>query len=115
MKIDFLSRTIVVTEKTLKKASNPHTIEFEELYRLMRELPDFAIRVKHNRSVDNRNRGLTYEYMGRYIAAHAPERMDEFNHVRVLSGNPVTSKWFRETFPDHDTTVYLCARLDSAA
>ena len=114
MKIDFLSRTIVVSAKTMKKASNFRTREYEELRQIMRELPDFTIRAKHSHTTLNRNRGMTYEYMERYIASCAPERMDEFILIRTNIGFPATSKWFREIFPEHRNEVDLCTTLEKA-
>lgn len=115
MKIDFLSRSIEVTAKEMRHASTPFTREYEELIRLMRELPAFKVTVKHSRPSANANRGLTYERMERHIARYAPEKLEEFTILRTASGYPMTAKWFRTIFPDANVMVDFCTTLEKAA
>lgn len=115
MKINFLSRSIELTAKEMREASKPYTREYSDLIRLMRELPDYEITVKHRYCATSANRGLTYEYMERYIAEHAPERMNEFTFIRTTSGYPTTTKWFRIVFQDEMMMVGLCTAFGAAA
>ena len=115
MKVNFLSRSIELTASEMHKASNPGTHEYSTLLRLMGELPGFEISVKRRVSQACVNRGLTYEYMERYIAQHAPERMDDFLLVRKDCGYPTTTKWFRNEFQGEEAMVDLCTSFNTAA
>ena len=115
MKVNFLSRSIELTASEMHKASNPGTHEYSTLLRLMNELADFKIIIKRRVSQACVNRGLTYEYMERYIGEHAPERMDDFLLVRKACGYPTTTKWFRNEFQGEDAMVDLCTTFSTAA
>ena len=50
-------------------------------------------------------RGLTYEYMERYIATHNVDMMKVFDELRLISEchsvrYPTIKNWFLETFPE---------------
>ena len=115
MKINFQSRTIELTAKYMRQASKPYSREYEELIRIMRDLPDFKVTVKRSYRMTNANYGLTYGYMEHYIAQHAPEKMDEFTMLRAACGYPVVAKWFRAMFQDANAMVGFCTTLDTAA
>ena len=101
MKANFEKCTIELSAKEMKQASIPHTPEYQELLRVMRDLPGFSITVKHPRITHNANRGLTLKYMMEYITQNAPEKLEEFKTVCKYGGYPTTRKWFRNTFPAH--------------
>lgn len=114
MKVNFFERTIELGAKEMKLASLPHTREYQELLSVMRDLPNFSITVKQPRITHNANRGLTYDFMERYIAEKASEKLDDFHVVRTLGGYPMTSKWFRNEFPEqrkelHTESSYFLA------
>jgi hypothetical protein len=81
----------------------------------MGELPGFEISVKRRHFTASANRGLTYDYMERYIAQHDPERMDDFLLIRKACGYPTTTKWFRNEFQGEDAMVDLCTTFSTAA
>lgn len=115
MKVNFLSRSIELSASELRKASDPGSHEYSELLRLMSDLPSFEVTVKRSVRHVCANRGLTYEYMERYIAEHAPERMGDFLLVRKACGYPTTTKWFRNEFQGEDAMVDLCTTFSTAA
>ena len=115
MKVKFEQRTIELTAKEMKQASKPHTREYMELISVMRELPHFEIRVNRPHITYNANRGLTYAAMQKYISLNAPERLEEFCHVMKLGDYPVTTKWFREMFPEYNSQEVVCVSFDPAA
>ena len=72
MKVNFLARTIELTAEEMRRASAPNSGKYHELLKIMRDLPDFTIEVKHRRTfIKNSNLGLTYEYMEQYINQNA--------------------------------------------
>lgn len=83
MKIDFGSKRIVVSNAEMKRAQIFGSRDYEALVRVMKELPNFQITVHRVvRSHTNPCTYLTYEMMEHYIAAHAPEMMEEFMIIR---------------------------------
>ena len=115
MKVNFEERTIELTAKEMKQASKPYTREYKELLGVMRDLPHFEIRVNHPHITRNANRGLTYDYMKQYIMQNAPEKLDEFEAVRMMGGYPMTTKWFRAMFPEYYNQKDIYANFDLAA
>ena len=115
MKIEFVSKRIVLTAKEMKLASRPNTREYEQLIRIMRDLPEFMVTVKQPHVIYNANRGLSYASMEQYIAQHAPERMEAFWSVRSQFGYPAASKWFRDEFAEYSGAVDFCSTLNEAA
>ncbi len=81
------SRTIEVTKSFDKAASRFGTREYEALQQVRKDYPDFAIVVKTVRTKSDRFKGLTYDFMEKYIASHddADERLATFNDLRAKS------------------------------
>lgn len=116
MKVNFLARTIELTAEEMRRASTPNSGKYHELLKIMRDLPDFTIAVKHHRTfIKNANQGLTYEYMEQHINQNAPEKLGEFYDNRTLLGYSKTAKWFRNTFMEDQDTVHFCTNLELAA
>ena len=115
MKVNFDHRTIVLTKKEMKQASIPYTQEYQMLLGLMRDLPDFTVKINHTLCRSNANRGLSYEAMSQRIAQEAPELMDESVAVRSVAGYPAASQWFRKHFAINKQMVDLCSNLGLAA
>lgn len=116
MKVNFLARTIELTAEEMRRASAPNSGKYHELLKIMRDLPDFTIEVKHRRTfIKNSNLGLTYEYMEQYINQNAPEKLGEFHDSRTLFGYSKTAKWFRNTFPMDCVMVHFCTNQEPAA
>ena len=116
MKVNFLARTIELTAEEMRRASAPNSGKYHELLKIMRDLPDFTIEVKHRRTfIKNSNLGLTYEYMEQYINQNAPEKLGEFHASRTLFGYSKTAKWFRNTFPMDYGMVHFCTNQEPAA
>ena len=47
MKVNFTTRSIILSAKEMKNASKPNTIEYKELLSVMKDLPDFVVEVNH--------------------------------------------------------------------
>ena len=115
MKVNFLVRAIELTAEEMRQASKPNSREYTELLRIMRDLPDFQITVKHRCITNNANRGLTYDYMEQHIACHAPEKMEEFYLLKTIDGYPKVTKWFRNRFPEACSVVHFRTNPELAA
>lgn len=107
MKIDFETETIIMNAAFAKAASHVGTKEFRQLQEIHRDYPTFRITTRTIKRNSNKEsyRGLTYEYMERYIATHDADMMKVFDEMRLISEchsvrYPTIKKWFLETFPE---------------
>ena len=88
LRINRTNRTIEVTKAFDKAASRFGTREYEALQQVRKDYPDFAIVVKTVRTKADHFKGLTYDFMEKYIASHdddAKSRMKAFNDLRATS------------------------------
>ena len=87
VRINRNSRTIEVTKSFDKAASRFGTDEYQAMQQVRKDYPDFAIVVETVRTKADHFKGLTYDFMEKYIASHdnADERMAEFNDLRAKS------------------------------
>lgn len=116
MNVNFITRTIELSTKEMRRASVPYSPEYTSLLQIMRDLPAFSIEIKSpHRYSNNANRGLTYERMEQHITHNKPELLDEFNNLRKIYGYSRAAKWFRNRFPDACNMVHFCSRHDLAA
>ncbi len=97
-----------------KECSNPSSSAYAELQSVRRDYPDFKVERKTIKRCPHKKtyKGLTYEYMERYIIAHeAPEDVQEVLHtlseMRFIAEchsqgfkYPVIKKWFLEKYSE---------------
>ena len=107
LRIDFINETIVMTCQFAKKCSDPRSKEYKQLQKIHRDYPDFEIvqrTIKRNPNKES-YKGLTYEYMERYIISHCAEKLAEYKEMRLISEchsvrYPKVKEWFLEEFPE---------------
>lgn len=109
--VDFEKKVITVTNNFAKRAGVAGTPEYHTLVGVMRDFPDYTLRVKrtpshHTSSLYNK---LTYEYMEYYISTHdnAEDRMAEYKEMRLnLECHSMyyahIKKWFLSVYPQID-------------
>ena len=87
VRINRTTRTIEVTKSFDKAASRYGSEAYNALQQVRKDYPDFAVVVKTVRTKADHFKGLTYDFMEKYIASHenADERMAEFNDLRAKS------------------------------
>ena len=113
IRVNRKTRSIEITKAFDKAASRFNTREYEALQQVRKDYPTFTIVVKTVRAKADRFKGLTYDFMEKYIASHdnADERMAEFNDLRATSdeaqllGAEALSygeikKWFFKNYPE---------------
>lgn len=82
------NRVIEITKKFEKAASYFGTDEYKALQEVKRDYPEYTVVVKKAaKRVCDSFKGLTYEYMEKYIKTHdnAAEIMNEYLDLRALS------------------------------
>ena len=114
MKINEKKLTIEVTKSFYQKANRVGTPEYHELMEVRRNFPMYRVVVKQTKSKDS-FKGLTYEYMAKYILAHDDKEgsnMAVFNELRgtIVEGDDELQAesltygeiklWFLDTYPE---------------
>ena len=46
MKVDFISGEIILTKAMAKRAENPHSQEYRDLVKVVKDLPDFKVCIR---------------------------------------------------------------------
>ena len=85
MNINFENNTIEMTKTEAKEAGKYNTEKYLELKAIRSEFPTFRIVTKTTSKKRDTYKGLTYDYMTRYIKKHDDENesiMKEFNVMR---------------------------------
>ena len=111
MKVNFIGKCIEVTNAEMKRAQNAGSLEYVKLMHTMNELPEFQIVVKQStRKAYNTHAGLTYEFMEDFVKAIAPERIPEFQAIRVTYRSySAVKRWFLEAFPEVYENLWFAA------
>lgn len=100
--IDFANDTISASKSALKKASNPNTVEHQELMKQTALHPTFKVVEKKSNSNKTTYKGMGFKMMADYIRTqeNAEELMEEFEAAKTMFNNsyPLVKKWFLDTF-----------------
>lgn len=109
LRVDFENRKLVMDRTFAKNASEVGSAEYLKLQDAMNTYPSFSVIRKTIKQNPSREcyRGLTYEYMKKYIERHesADKRMEKFQELLDLSAchsirYPHIKKWFLNTYPE---------------
>ena len=88
MTINYTSMTIEMTKAESKAAGKVGTEAFKEMLGLMQQFPNYKIlvvtRATTKKTCDYK--GLTYDYMEKYIKAHDDESKSIMNEYKMLRG-----------------------------
>jgi len=99
-----------------KNAENTMSSEYAHLQQVRKDYPEYKVMVRTIKKNNSKNtyRGLTYDYMYRYISANKnlttkekigmKEKLDEMLLISECQGiqyrYPVVKKWFLDKFPE---------------
>ncbi len=109
LRIDFEKGRIIMSRTFAKLSENTSSEEYAHLQNVRRDYPTFTVERKRIKSSGSKEsyKGLTYEYMERYIAAHDEDGtiMKEYRENRLLAEchsvrYPVIKAWFLEKYPE---------------
>ena len=113
IRVNRTNRTIEVSKSFDKAASRFGTDEYQAMQQVRKDYPTFTIVVKTVRTKVDHFKGLTYDFMEKYIASHddADKRLAEFNDLRgkseeaLLFGAEALSygeikAWFFKNYPE---------------
>ena len=120
IRVDVVKERIYVTAAFRKACANIESDEYTLLQIIKLDNPTFKVEERSIKKNPNKEsyRGLTYEYMERYILLHDGENsdvMDEYKEMRLIAechsiSFPKIRDWFLETYPDvkNFTVEHLC-------
>ena len=124
IRVDVVTEKIYVTAAFRKACANIESDEYTLLQIIKSENPTFKVEERSIKKNPNKEsyRGLTYEYMERYILLHDGENsdvMDEYKELRLIAechsiSFPKIRDWFLETYPDvkNFTVEHLSEEID---
>lgn len=131
-KMDFTTKTLIITKAFDEKAQNPFTAEGKILMKFQKDFPDLKIRLRTHKTPKkyhtkggevyncNQYKNLSYDKMERFMYA-LPEGeskdkvIEAYNYLRYSAGLVQTStykavrEWFVAQFPEYrkDPLFYL--------
>ena len=111
MTINFKKNTIEMTKAEAKAASVYGSESYAKLQDARRDYPTYTVVIKATSSKRESLKGLTYDYMEKYIKNHDDENhtiMEEFKILRGKTDNVLASsvsygevkEWFLAKFPE---------------
>ena len=111
MNINFNTKTLTLTKKESNLAKNFNSEIYNQITTFKKDFPDFRIIVNNSTKRNDSLKGLTYEYMEKYIKSHdnAEENMAEYRTLRGLDNQDGLNmsasygqvrKWFLATYPE---------------
>ncbi len=101
--------------KTISKAASVYgTPEYNELQNVRRDYPTYRVVTVGRKATKNEYKGLTYEYMEKYIAKHDDDKQSKMTEYKMLRGMDEDGlnvdadsadyadikEWFFQTFPE---------------
>ena len=102
MKIDFLSKRIIVTDSELKRSSNYGSKEYYEFLEITTQLPDFKIERQVVNHCHRQAPSPTYAFMEAYLSSNEDtfSALNDLLDLRRAGLNYFeVKKWFLSTFP----------------
>ncbi|WP_026665700.1 hypothetical protein [Butyrivibrio sp. FC2001] len=114
--IDVLTNTIIITKAFYYESMKFGTEEEKILHDIMEKYPNMRIALRSNRRShsSNSSKGLTYDYMRRFIRTMDRENIivfeDVINHYEAFgysSGQlyQCVKNWFLDTYPHHKDMI----------
>ena len=81
--------TIEMTKAVANRAKKFNTVEYKDLQMVRKDYPNYTVVIKTSTKKNNKNqfKGLTYNYMEKYIEAHDDDEqsiMNEYLDMRAL-------------------------------
>lgn len=91
MKINMFEREIVLTKKEMTAASRYGSDAYKELQNARRDYPGYEVVIvtKTVKTQRETYKGLTYEYMERYIESHDDEERTIWAEYKMYRGQPL--------------------------
>lgn len=114
--LNLTTKTLTITKAFEEKIAKVDTPEYRLYKKLMRDIPDLTVERRTHKTPSqyrtrtgevvkghNKNKGLTYDRMERFISAlsNSKELMEQYDFVKDYALNPYSAVvgWFEAQFP----------------
>ena len=114
--LNLTAKTLTITKAFEEAVAKGNTPEYRIYKKLMRDIPDLTVErrthkppTKYNTRTGevvkghNKNKGLTYDRMERFISAlsNSEELMEQYDFIKAYALNPYSAVvgWFEAQFP----------------
>ena len=128
IKIDHHHRLLIMDKTFYKNSCNVRTDEYDILQKVRADYPTYIPIIRKIKKNPNKEcyKGLTYEYMERYINAYEPEetraevlaKLKEMKFISqchsVAHRYPVIKKWFLDKYPNVKNCGLPDTEIDTA-
>lgn len=110
MTINYKKNTIEMTKKDAREASKFGTETYKQLQEIRKDNPNFKLVIKETTKKSDSFRGLTYDFMKKYIETHDDDKKSVMKEFEVLRRNDSETlaetvsygeikKWFLKKYP----------------
>ena len=115
-----MTKKIEMTKTEAKAAGKINSEKFNELHTLRTMYPTFEIEIKtlavKKTSTKERYKGLTYEYMEKYIAAHDDEKKTIMAEYKMMRGTSEEAKEaLAESYSYYDMKIWFLNKFPAIA
>lgn len=112
IRINEKNRTIELMSKKFATAASKYgTAEYMDLQAARRDYPSYKVVVKSTSRTNSGFKGLTYDYMEKYINSHESENrtavLNEFENIKIsvecrasATAYRAVKEWFLEKYPE---------------
>ena len=84
IKINAVTKEIIMTKTTEKKASIIDTPEYKDLIRLRKDFPDFTVKILSPKAKASKDKGLTMELMEKLISVMTDDGYEAVNRFALV-------------------------------
>jgi Sec7-like guanine-nucleotide exchange factor len=108
LRIDHANKKIIIGKSFSHKQSDIESEEYKQLCSVVQNFPEYKVEVKQIKKNPHKEsyRGLTYDYMEKYIQIRGTALdLENYNQLRLLAQChskrfPVIKQWFLKNYPE---------------
>ena len=119
MNANLMSKKIEMSKTEAKAAGKINSEKFNELHTLRAMYPTFEIVIKASaakKSTKENYKGLTYEYMEKYITAHDDEKKSIMAEYEMMRGTSEEAKEaLAESYSYYDMKIWFLKKFPAIA
>ena len=107
IKVNVVTKEIIITKAFEKAASQIGSKEYEEIVKTVQDFPEFVVKYKEIKKKANKTsyKGLTINEMKRFVSTRSTEEQEVFNKVLELANGQrgkyaIVKKWFLDNYKE---------------
>lgn len=107
IKVNVVTKEIIITKAFEKAASQIGSKEYEEMVKTLQDFPEFVVKYKEIKKKANKTsyKGLTIDEMKRFVSTRSTAEQEKFDKVlEIASGQrgkyAIVKKWFLDNYKE---------------